>query len=324
MTRRIRAPLAHLLSLPLLLSLFSPSARSADAAEDLDRRLASTKSATVTIGDFRADLVRLPEELRGQVLVSERRVASVVQNLLKAKTLAAEARKLGLDKDPINARAIALGTDRVLTALYYDYVNAKARKEFDANIEAHTRRAADIYRVKAEQYFEPERVHAAHILIDAKKRGREEALALAQKLRVQIAAGADFAVLAKEHSDDPGSKAQGGDLGFFEAKTMVKGFAEEAFRLSAKEPLSAPVETRFGFHIIKFIDRKPARTKTFDEVKGAILAELKQQFAAEALTEHQREFLADASLEVDEKALDSLHLKLTPEMLRAAAANPEK
>ncbi len=322
MKRHYRLPKPVLLAVALLLGHVLHPTYAAEDARDLDRPLAKTQSTTVTIGDFRADLMRLPEELRGEVLVSERRLASVIQNVLKAKTLAAEARRLGLDKDPLNARAIALGTDRVLTALYFDYVNAKARKEFDANLEGHTRRAKDIFAVKADQYIEPEQMRAAHILIEAKKPSRDQARALADKLRAELAAGADFAELAKVHSDDPGSKSRGGDLGFFEAKAMVKPFADEAFRLSAKEPLSSVIETQYGFHIIKFLDRKPARQKTFDEVKGTILAGLKQQYAAEALTAHQRDFLADTSLVVDEKAFESIHLKLTPELLRAAAANP--
>ncbi len=310
------------LSLTLLLAAsYSPAPTLAsESSTNFDQPLASSKAATVTVGDFRADLLRLPEELRGQVLVSQRRIATVLHNLLKAKTLAAEARKLGLDQDPLNKHAIALGTDRVLTALYYDHLHARAGKEFDAQIEAHTRHAREIYTIQTDRFVAPEQVRAAHILIDTKTRKRDEAQALAQKIRDQLVAGADFATLASAHSDDPGSKAQGGDLGFFEAGGMVKGFSEEAFRLSAKEPLGNVVESQYGFHVIKFVDRKPARKKTFDEVKSGILSELRQKFVSDAFRTMQSQFETDQSIEIDEKAVDTIYLKITPEMLRAAAA----
>lgn len=144
---------------------------------------------------------------------------------------------MGLDKEPLNQRAIALGTDRVLTALYYDHLHARAGGEFDANIQAHTHHARELYTIQAERHVAPEQVRAAHILIDTKKRSRDEALALAQKIRDQIVAGADFATLARANSDDPGSKRQGGDLGFFVKGAMVKSFSDEAFRLNTREPL---------------------------------------------------------------------------------------
>lgn len=307
----------------LLPGLTSQSFAATENAQ-LDHPLATSKAAAVTIGEFRADLQRLPEELRAQVLVNQGRVASVIHNLLKTKTLAAEARKLGLDKDPLNARVIALGADRVLTALYYDHLRSNAGKEFDSNLDAHTRRAREIYTVQAERHQVPDQVRAAHILIDTKARSEDEARALAQKLRDEINGGADFAALAQKYSDDPGSKIQGGDLGFFEAKNMVKSFADEAFRLSATDSLGAVVQSKFGFHVIKFIDRKPGRRKGFDEVKGAILAELRHQFITDAFNAMQRQFVTDESLVVDEKALDALYLKITPEMLRAAAESVGK
>lgn len=306
-----------------LLGLANLSYAAEDSAQ-LDRPLASSKAASVTLGEFRADLLRLPEELRSHVLVNQSRVASVIHNLLKAKTLAAEARKLGLDKDPLNARVITLGTERVLTALYYDHLRAAAAKEFDANVEAHTRRAREIYTVQAERHKAPEQVRAAHILIDATKRSPDEAQTLAKKLRAEIAAGGDFAALAQQHSDDPGSKGRGGDLGFFEASAMVKPFADEAFRLSAKEPLGEVVQSQFGYHIIKFLERKPARQKSFDEVKSGILSEFRQQHINESFNSMQSQFVTDDSLVVDDKAFEALYMKITPEMLRAAAANAGK
>ncbi len=319
MTLSPRTQLTAQSLLLLLLASFLPTAHAAEAPADHDRRLASNSKMTVTLGDFRADLLRLPPELRGQVLVSQRRVAAVIFNVLKAKTFAAEARKLGLDKDPLNARAIALNADRVLTAMYIDHIKAQAEREFEAKIEGHTRHANDLYRSQPDRYTTPEEIHAAHILLGT-TRDKAQARALAEKLRAEILAGADFAKLAREHSDDPGSKDKGGDLGFFEAKTMVQSFGDAALTLTAANPISPIVESRFGLHLIKFIDRKSPRRKTFDEVKKEILAEQRQKFVNDAIAESQKAFNEDPSIEVDDQAFEALHLKLTPEMLRAAGA----
>ncbi len=122
-----------------------------------------------------------------------------------------------------------------------------------------------------------EAVHARHILIRIKtptpepvgegtptptpdpekvKRAEEEALKLAQDIKAKLDAGADFAELAKEYSEDPGSKDQGGDLGWFTRGKMVPEFEEAAFSLEPGQ-ISEPVKTAFGYHIIQVLERDP-------------------------------------------------------------------
>ncbi|NOZ28940.1 MAG: hypothetical protein GXP39_12935 [Chloroflexi bacterium] len=89
-------------------------------------------------------------------------------------------------------------------------------------------------------------------------RTEEEALALAQELVERLRAGEDFAKLAEEYSDDPGSKASGGDLGWFGRGRMVPEFEEAAFSLEPGQ-ISDPVKTPFGYHIIQVMEKDPAR-----------------------------------------------------------------
>lgn len=105
-------------------------------------------------------------------------------------------------------------------------------------------------------------VHAAHILIAYKGalraqaatvRSKDEAQALAAKLRTQALDANTFAKLAQEHSDDHGSRPKGGDLGTFQRASMVKPFAEAAFALAPGQ-VSAVTETQFGFHVIRRIE----------------------------------------------------------------------
>jgi len=125
-----------------------------------------------------------------------------------------------------------------------------------------------------------ERVRASHILIgvpeNADAAAKEQARAKATEILQEVKAGKDFAELAKEHSQDPGSAPRGGDLDYFERGQMVGPFEEAAFALAAGQ-MSELVETRFGFHIIKVVDTQAARTIPLEEVRGRIEEYLKDQ-----------------------------------------------
>jgi len=103
----------------------------------------------------------------------------------------------------------------------------------------------------------------------------EEALVKAEKLIKELQAGADFAKLAEQHSDDPGSKKQGGDLGYFREGTMVQPFFEGVKALQVGAFSTTPVKTQFGYHIIKLFDK---RIKALDEpLRREITEKLRQR-----------------------------------------------
>ncbi|KAG0163320.1 hypothetical protein DFQ30_000356, partial [Apophysomyces sp. BC1015] len=137
-------------------------------------------------------------------------------------------------------------------------------------------------------------VRASHILIavaaNASKADRGKARQKAESVLAQVNAHPDqFAKLARQNSDDPGSKDKGGDLGFFGPGMMVKPFSDAAFKLK-KDQISGIVQSDFGYHIIKVTDIKPERIKPFDEVKAAIATELKTEKAANAYAEQAGAF----------------------------------
>jgi foldase protein PrsA len=147
-----------------------------------------------------------------------------------------------------------------------------------------------------QQFFEqnqqsfgtPEQVQASHILVQTP----EEAEAILK----QLESGADFAQLAKEKSQDPGSKEQGGDLGFFPRGQMAPEFEEAAFNLEVGKT-SGIVQTQFGFHIIKVTDKKEAELPTFDEKKEEIKDQLVQQKLGEKIPEYINKLKEEAKIE---------------------------
>jgi peptidyl-prolyl cis-trans isomerase D len=143
----------------------------------------------------------------------------------------------------------------------------------------------------------PQRVRARHILIaaapDAPQKVRAEARAKAEKILDQLKKGGDFTKLAAQDSDDQGTRDRGGDLGFFERGQMIKPFEDAAFSLRPGE-LSAVVETRFGYHIIKVEEVKQAHTDTPEQARPRVVELLRERTGQKAARANQREDLAEA------------------------------
>lgn len=134
---------------------------------------------------------------------------------------------------------------------------------------------------------------ASHILVPTE--------AEAKALIDQLAKGADFAVLAKEKSKDPNSK-RGGDLGWFEASQMVKQFSDEVATMKVGATSTAPVQTQFGWHVVKLEDKRMATQPTFAAVKSRLL------------TDWQRSTLSDYVEQLRKQAkIDVMSANVTPE-----------
>lgn len=141
-----------------------------------------------------------------------------------------------------------------------------------------------------DRYGVPEERRAAHILIGLEKLDKAKAKAKAEEVLKEVKKNpAAFADLAKKNSDDPGSAAKGGDLGFFGRGAMVKAFEESAFALKEGET-SGVVESEFGFHIIKLTAVRAAKEKPLAEVRGEIEAELKKTAASRKFAEAAEAF----------------------------------
>ncbi len=134
------------------------------------------------------------------------------------------------------------------------------------------------YEDKQQQYSTPEQVRASHILL--KTEGKDDAAVRkqAEELLAKAKAGADFATLATQYSEDEASKVKGGDLDFFSKGQMVPEFDKAAFSMKPGE-ISDLVKSQYGYHIIKVTDKKPETRKTLDEVRLQIEDQLKWERA---------------------------------------------
>ena len=230
-----------------------------DAAAQDNKPIAVVNGKTLTEadvklaeGDIGADLGSLPPDARRRILIEY-----LIENQLFAE--AAEGQKLATG--PVFDERMQYWRRRTLRDIYFEKTvraqvqEADAKKFYDEQVKG----------IKPE-----EEVRARHILVEDEK--------LANDLADKLKKGGDFNALAKEHSKDPGSKENGGDLGFFGRQQMVPEFETAAFKLAQGE-VSAPVKSQFGFHIIKLEEKRSKPLPAFDTVKERIIASMVHQKA---------------------------------------------
>jgi len=201
-----------------------------------------------------SDIAFAEEEIGGNMpsIPPEQKRDYLINYLVDVIVLSQAAEKQKLDDRPDVKHRLAFDHNRLLMeALLQDAGKAALSDEAEHKLYDEA-----IKQVKAE-----EEVHARHILVVSEDE--------AKAILAQLKGGADFIVLAKEKSKDPGSAESGGDLGYFTKEQMVPEFAEVAFKLG-KGQLSDPVKTQFGWHIIKVEDRRMKPTPTFEQVKPQI------------------------------------------------------
>lgn len=214
-----------------------------------------------------------------------------------------------------NASRYAHGEQRRVRYLIADLAQLRAKVALgDADLKSY-------YELNRETFKSRESVRAQHILIPVAPTAGEAptaaAKAKADALVAQLRGGADFAKLALENSEDPGSKEIGGDVGWFERGRMVPEFENAAFSLAIGE-ISEAVKTQFGYHILRVTEKRPEGYKSFEEVR----AELTERFADERARTMARDAIALVRTKVEkEKPKDEAALRAIAESSPNVALN---
>lgn len=189
--------------------------------------------------------------------------------------------------------------------LKYDISYAALYDKVTKDIKVTDDEIKKYYDQNKDKYKDPEKVQVRHILValetqDKKtKRTDEQAKKEAEKILAELNAGADFAKLAKEKSDDPGSKDKGGL--YKDIPKTGSGFAQEfidaAFALKSGQITQKPVKTQFGYHIIKVDAKTPEKQLTFDEAKERIQKDLPATKKQEAFNKYMENVRAKAKID---------------------------
>lgn len=301
------------------IALAGPVAHAQYVAQAPDTVLISNSLASVTRREYDAELTKLPADMRDGFGSNPRRVNDLLVRMLVQKSLAAKARAAKLDATPENAARIALEVDRLLAALEVDAVERAAAAEFDANLARYESRAREMYLVDKASYTTPAQVSAAHILFDTtKKYTPADARRKAEETRAKLVAGADFAALARELSDDPASGQAGGQLGWFAEKQMDPAFGAAAFALQKPGDLSPPVLSAYGWHIIRLDEKRPGALQPYPEVRDKILGELKRRYVDEKREAAIAALRSDPKTAVNDAAVQALTPKVDRDAVRRA------
>jgi len=220
---------------------------------------------------------------------------SLVTNLLAAQA----GRKQKLADDPEVKKRLQWAQDQIIEEVY---------------LGRYIRSAMTDDRIKAryDQFVKDQKpqdqVNAKHILVKTE----DEAKAVIADLK----GGGDFAAIAKEKSNDPGTKATGGDLGWFTKDEMVPEFAEAAFKLQKGQYTDTPVKTQFGYHVIMLADRRTAPPPTMEEARPQVVALLQRELIEQKVKELR------TSAKIETFNLDGSKPSATP--APAAPAAPAK
>ncbi len=196
---------------------------------------------------------------KGQV-APENIYPMIVDQMINERLIQSEADKASLTNDPEVQKKLEQVKMQIIRSVYLERTLGKKITD-------------DLVKSEYEKFKKTsegkEEIHARHILVKTE----DEAKEVVKKLE----GGGDFVALAKEASQDPGSKGEGGDLGYFAEEAMVPEFSTAAFKLKSGEYTKAPVKTNFGWHVIKVEDRRKKAVPSFDEMASGLRSKLGQE-----------------------------------------------
>jgi peptidyl-prolyl cis-trans isomerase C len=248
----------------------------------------------ITLTDFKRVTDYFDAERQKMLETNPQLKETVLRQFIQSMVISDLAKQKGFDRVPEIKEQLQFFSDNFLA-------NEYLKREIAQKITVSDDELKSYYDSHKDEFKTQDMVKARHILVrvdnsasdDEKKKAKEKTELYLKKIKD----GEDFAKLASDFSDDPGSKAKGGDLGFFPRGRMVKPFDDAAFSLKPGET-SGIVETQFGFHIIKVEDRKDSSVESFDVVKERLKQKLSQDRTRKELTDFIDKAMKDSKTEI--------------------------
>ena len=283
----------------VVMCCFTPLIVSAQSA------LVQGPAGQVIDADVIADAAtRISDTARATVLSRPDNVGQLASNVYVQRAMAAEAERKGLTAGPEATAALALAREKAMADLYLSDFE-KQHQPGEAALLAYaqsTYRAAD-----GKQLEVSERTRVRHILL---KQKTPETRTRIEQILTDAKAGKDFAQLAKDNSEDTGSVAQGGDIGFVTDGSTVAPFEAAMKELKAPGDLSGVVETQFGYHIIRLEERRPEGKRGFDEVREQLMMQARTALLREARAKEALRL--QEGMTVNEAAVNTFSSKFKP------------
>jgi len=238
-----------IISLMLPLTFLAACGKAADSQQSAGPAVAIVNGKPITKSEFDLYIETVGRQSKREIAEGEK--AQLLDQFISMRLAADVAEKEGIAKDAKVNDQLALARLNVIVDAglqkwleSHPVTDEELRPEYDAQV-------AQL----------PREYHARHILVDDQAR--------AEKLTKDLKAGGDFAKLAEKNSKDPSSKS-GGDLGWFTLDTMVKPFADAVAALQPGQMTEQPVQSQFGWHVIKLEEARATAAPPFEEVKDRV------------------------------------------------------
>lgn len=247
--------------------------------------LAEVNGTVITTEDFKKEVEVLPPYLK-QMAASPDGRKEMLDSMVVRELVLQDAQKQGVDKSPEVAAKMEDMKKRVIVEAYLKKKVAEQADISDADLQK-------FYDQNKEKFKTGEQIRASHILVKSEKE--------AQDVLAQLKGGMKFEDLARKFSTDPAGQ-KGGDLGWFGKDSMIPEFEKVAFALKEGE-VSGVVKTKFGYHVIKLVGKRPAGVLPFAEVKEQLKASLLPEKQQEVFKKVKEELKKSAKLSVKEDVL---------------------
>ncbi len=280
-------------------------------ANDVNPAVLEVNGETIYAAEISMVMQNIVAQFGGRDKVEDQQkvVQMATQRVVEQKLLAQEARRFGIQANELRIAQMMQAVEQQaggrealetslknrgsnierLTAMFteMDLARSFIEKQISPTISVSDEEVAAFYAENPELFLADDQVHAQHIIfqvaLDADAQAVEDGRAKAEEARQRAIAGEDFAELARELSEGP-SAPNGGDLGFFTREQMEPTFAAAAFDLEVGG-ISPVVRTKYGLHVIKAVEKRPAGKLPFDEVSEHLRSNLEQQKTGETVGE---------------------------------------
>lgn len=264
--------------------------------------LASNSQVKITYEDLIAEMERLPEEHRVEFLLSEQRVAKVVENLIVAKIMAAEAQRSGLQNKANAAAEIRNQTEKILAKYRREELETNAPKIDLLPL------AREIYLTRLKDYERPALYTSWHTLIKLKDRTHEAAMERAKVVKAKADAGEKLDAIAKEYSNDESASDNGGFIQPTPLAVLDIRFANALEQMKIGE--SRIVESEYGIHVVRLLKMDPRVRPSFENMKVYLLAEADKTYKERVVQNYLDKLKSDTTLKYNQEVLEQVRPKL--------------
>jgi peptidyl-prolyl cis-trans isomerase C len=279
--------------------------------------LAIQGDVVLTQDEIDAAFSRIPPEHRLLFIRDGERVNKLVQNLLAIKVVAADAYGAGYENDRLAKSRMVLAAEKELSEAWLEKVMEDAPEADYAAL------AYESYVANPEFFQTETMVDVSHILIATEERSNEEALELASSLREQVLEDPSrFDEFVEEYSDDPGKTVNQGRYPIVKRGQMVQPFEDMAFSMENPGDISEPVETDYGYHLIRLNHSFPSRTQAFEDVKADAMARTREQYLAKYRSRYLQNLLSEP-IEIPDGAVEAMARRHFGDDLEMAPVIPQ-